>query len=79
MLFACVTITYPDQRRRDLIWRRSLIKHRDSSERTPSLRIGWTEYNHSGRIRRRREMRYARVVADEARREPRDSRDRAEI
>ena len=76
---ARVAIAYLSQRGRDFIWRRSLIKHRDSSQRAPSPRISWTEYSHSRRIRRRREMRHARVVADEARREPRNSGDRAQF
>ena len=79
MVFARVAIAYLIQRCRDLIWRLILTKHRDSSERTPSLWITSAEYNHSGRIRRRREMRYAGVVANEACREPRNSRDRAKI
>src|ERR1700688_2058878 len=79
MVFARVAIANPNQRGRDFIWRRSMIKHRDSSERVPSRRVTRTEYSHSRRIRCRREMRYAGVVADEARREPRNSRDRAKI
>ena len=74
-----VTIAYPRERDRDLVWRISMTQNCDSSERAPSRCVTRTEYNRSGRIRRRGEMRYSRVVADEARGEPCDSRDRAEI
>jgi hypothetical protein len=79
MVFARVAIANPNQRSRDLFWRLAMTKHHDSSERSPSRWVSWTEYNNSARIHCRREMRYSGVVADEARRKPRNSRDRAKI
>src|SRR5271166_81096 len=49
------------------------------SKRTPSRRIGRTENHYARRANRGREMRHARVIPKEGRRQPRDRRNGRQI